>query len=168
VFIGDHGYHLGEHFMWGKVTLFEESARMPLIVRVPGLTTGTSSKALVEMVDLFPTLAALCGVTPPSHLQGSSLVPFLKDPASAGKEYAYTVVARGEQLGRAIRFDHWRYTEWGSPDKAELYDLNADPKEFTNLVGDPTHAAVLARAQALLAKAGQHAKGQALPKPQGT
>ncbi|MFO1447301.1 MAG: sulfatase [Opitutaceae bacterium] len=168
VFVGDHGYHLGEHFMWGKVTLFEESARMPMIVRVPGLTKGDSSNALVEMVDLFPTLAALCGVTPPSHLQGRSLVPLLKDPAATGKQYAYTVVQRGEQLGRAIRFDHWRYTEWGSPDKAELYDLNVDPKEFTNLVDDQHHAAVLARAMALLAQAAQHAKGQANPNPKSS
>jgi arylsulfatase A-like enzyme len=139
-----------------------------MIVRVPGVTKGGSSKALVEMVDLFPTLAALCGVTPPSNLQGRSFVPLLKDSAAAGKEYAYTVVKRGEQLGRAIRFEHWRYTEWGSPDRAELYDLDADPKEFTNLVGNKDHTAVLARAKALLAKAGQHAKGQAIPNPKGS
>ncbi|MDQ5979254.1 MAG: iduronate 2-sulfatase [Verrucomicrobiota bacterium] len=165
VFVGDHGYHLGEHFMWGKVTLFEESARMPMLVRVPGLTKGGSCKALVEMVDLFPTLAALCGVTPPSNLQGRSFVPLLHDPTATGKEYAYTVVRRGDQLGRAIRFDHWRYTEWGSPDNAELYDLHADPTEFTNLISNPVHAAILARAKALLAQAEQHAKGPAKSNP---
>ncbi|MFZ5830823.1 MAG: sulfatase [Planctomycetota bacterium] len=159
VFVGDHGYHLGEHFMWGKVLLFEESVRMPMIVRVPGMTNGASANGLVEMVDIFPTLAELCGVKPPANLQGRSFKPLLQDPGEAGKEYAFTVVKRGAQLGLAIRFDHWRYTEWGSPEQAELYDLNADPKEFTNLVGDKKHAELLARARQLMAKAQQHAKG---------
>ena len=158
VFVGDHGYHLGEHHMWGKVLLFEESARMPMIVRVPGMTQGSSANGLVEMVDLFPTLAELCGVSPPANLQGRSFKPLLVDTKAAGKEYAYTVVKRGEQLGLAIRFDHWRYTEWGSPTQAELYDLNADPKEFTNLVNNRKHAEVLARARQLLAKAQERAK----------
>ncbi len=165
VFIGDNGYHLGEHFMWGKVTLFEESARLPMIVRVPGMTKGVPSKGLVELVDIFPTLAELCGVTPPAHLQGRSFVPLLKDPSAPGKDYAYTVVKRGEQLGLAIRFDQWRYTEWASPDLAELYDLKADPGEFTNLVRDKNHSDTLRRARELLAKAEQHAKAQAKPAP---
>jgi arylsulfatase A-like enzyme len=167
VFIGDNGYHLGEHFMWGKVTLFEESARLPMIVRVPGVTHGASSRGLVEMVDLFPTLAELCGVTPPAGLQGRSFSPQLKDPEAPGKEFAYTVVKRGDQLGLAIRFDHWRYTEWGSPDQAELYDLDSDPKEFTNLVGQPSHAATLGRARQLLEQAQRLALGQTTPTPKG-
>jgi iduronate 2-sulfatase len=158
VFVGDHGYHLGEHFMWGKVLLFEESARMPMIVRVPGMTKGASANGLVEMVDIFPTLADLCGVTPPANLQGRSFKPLLLNPTAPGKDYAYTVVQRGDKQGRAIRFDRWRYTEWGSSEQAEFYDLNADPKEFTNLVGDRKHAEVLARARQLLATAEQHAK----------
>jgi iduronate 2-sulfatase len=160
VFIGDNGYHLGEHFMWGKVTLFEESARLPMIVRVPGMTKGASSKGLVELVDIFPTLSELCGVTPPANLQGRSFAALLKDPSAPGKDTAYTVVKRGEKLGRAIRFDRWRYTEWGSPELAELYDLEADPREFTNLVGNKSHSAELRRARELLAKAEQHAKAQ--------
>lgn len=162
VFVGDHGYHLGEHFMWGKVHLFEESARMPFIVRVPGVTKGATSKGLVEMLDIFPTLAELCGVTPPANLQGRSLVPMLQDPTAPGKQYAYTVVKRRDSLGLAVRFENWRYTEWGSPDQAELYDLNADPQEFTNLVGKKTSADVLARARQVLAQAQAHAKSQSL------
>ena len=165
VFVGDHGYHLGDDFMWGKVTLFEESARQPMIVRVPGLTNGASSPGLVELVDLFPTLAELCGVKPPANLQGRSFATMLKNPAAPGKEYAYTVVRRGDQLGRAIRFEHWRYTEWGSPDQAELYDLNSDPKEFTNLVIKNDYAEVLGRARKLLDKAELHARGQRHPDP---
>lgn len=169
IFVGDHGFHLGEHFMWGKVHLFEESALMPMIVRVPGLTKqGASANGLVEMVDIFPTLAELCGVTPPAHLQGRSFAPLLKDAGAPGKEYAYTVVKRGNQLGRAIRFEHWRYTEWGSPDQAELYDLKSDPREFTNLAGKKEHAAVRDRAQQILAKAQQYAKSQLPPTPEGS
>jgi iduronate 2-sulfatase len=165
VFVGDHGYHLGEHFMWGKVLLFEESARLPMIVRVPGVTQGLSTKGLVEMVDIFPTLAELCGVTPPATLQGRSFAPLLRDPGAPGKAYAYTVVKRGEKLGLAIRFEHWRYTEWGSPDQAELYDLNGDPKEFTNLAKNAAYAEVLNRAQQMLAQAQQHALGPDKPTP---
>jgi arylsulfatase A-like enzyme len=134
-----------------------------MIVRVPGITQGASASGLVEMVDLFPTLAELCGVPPPANLQGRSFKPLLVDPKAAGKEYAYTVVKRGERLGLAIRFDHWRYTEWGSPAQAELYDLKADPKEFTNLINHQKHAEGLARAQQLLAKAQQRAKPLAKP-----
>jgi arylsulfatase A-like enzyme len=161
VFVGDHGYNLGEHFMWGKVLLFEESARVPLIIRAPGLTRGAQARGLVEMLDLFPTLAELCSVPPPAHLQGRSLAPMLRDAAAPGKERAYTVVRRGETLGTAIRFDRWRYTEWGHPDLNELYDLEGDPREWTNLAKDPAHAGTVRRASQLLAQAGQQARSQA-------
>ncbi len=154
VFIGDHGYNLGEHFMWGKVLLFEESARVPMIVRVPGITAGgDSATGLVEMVDLFPTLAELCSVTPPANLQGRSLVPMLRDPSAAGKEWAYTVVRRGNELGRAVRFGRWRYAEWGRPDLNELYDLETDPRECTNLAGNPEFARIVQEARQVLARA---------------
>ena len=130
VFIGDNGYHLGEHFMWGKVLLFEKSAKVPMLVRVPGLTKSKGiANGLVELVDIFPTLAELCSVTPPAHLQGLSIVPLIKDPAAVGKNYAYTVVKRGDKLGYAIRFDRWRYTEWITPEQSELYNLAADRHE---------------------------------------
>jgi iduronate 2-sulfatase len=96
ILTSDHGYQLGEHFMWGKVTLFEVCNRVPLIVRVPGMTTaGSSSEGLVEMVDYFPTLTELCGLQAPEILQGRSLVPMLKDAEAPGKDAVYTVVSRG-------------------------------------------------------------------------
>lgn len=134
ILTSDHGYQLGEHFMWGKVTLFEVCDRVPLIVRVPGMTTpGSASEGLVELIDLYPTLAELCNVQAPVELQGQSLVPALRDATFAGKETAYTVVTRGTQLGQAIRTDRWRYARW--PNGEELYDLNNDPAEHTNLAG---------------------------------
>ena len=160
VFVGDHGYNLGEHFMWGKVLLFEESARVPMIVRVPGVTRGAQARGLVEMLALFPTLAELCSVKPPAHLQGRSLAPLLRDPSSPGKEWAYTVVRRGETLGTAIRFDRWRYTEWGQPDLNELYDLESDPREWTNLAKSPEFAAVAQRGRKLLTEARAQAAAQ--------
>jgi len=164
VFIGDHGYNLGEHFMWGKVILFEESARVPMLVRVPGVTRGTQTHGLVELVDFFPTLTELCSIKAPAHLQGRSFAPMLRDPAAPGKEWAYTVVLRGETVGSALRFDRWRYTEWGDPRLNELYDLEGDPNEWTNLAKNPKHAEEVRRASALLARARAEARSQVAAK----
>ena len=147
VLTSDHGYLLGEKFMWGKVMLFETCDRVPLIIRVPqsveivSTTPGSTSEGLVELVDLFPTLAGLCGVTPPSELQGRSLVGMLNDPDSIGKEVVYTVVTRGELFGKAIRTQRYRYTLW--PTGEELYDLWDDPQEETNLASVSKHNATL-------------------------
>ncbi len=134
VFTSDHGYHLGEHSLWGKVTLFEECARVPMIVRVPGRTKGgTRTGGLVELVDVFPTLTELCKINNSPTVQGKSFAALLSRPEGTGKDVAYTVVSRGKLLGRSIRTKRWRYAEWGSPEQAELYDLQADPHEDHNL-----------------------------------
>ena len=137
VFTSDHGYHLGDHFLWGKVTLFDVGTRVPFIVRVPGLTKpGTTSEAMVELIDIYPTLAQLTGLTPPDHLQGNSLRPLLDHPERPGrKKYAYSVVTRGQKLGYAIRNQRWRYSLW--PNGEELYNLTNDPEERHNLAGKP-------------------------------
>lgn len=154
VLISDHGYHLGEHFMWGKVTLFEECARVPLIVRVPGRTrSGVISEGLVELVDLYPTLAELCGVSLTEDIQGRSFVSLLDSPAGPGKAAAYTVVTRGKQLGRSIRTTGWRFAEWGSAEACELYDLKSDPQEYRNLATLPQHRSQLEKMRALLGEA---------------
>jgi len=163
IFTSDHGYHLGEHFMWGKVTLFEECARVPLVVRVPGVSqAGTTSDALVETIDLFPTLVELCGLTTPTHLQGQSYVSLIRKPNGLGKPSAYTVVSRGTQLGRSIRTQRWRYAEWGENKAAELYDLKSDPREYTNLAKSPKHRDTVRRMKTHLAK--RQAQAEEAPK----
>ena len=137
VFTSDHGYHLGDHFLWGKVTLFDIGARVPFMIRAPGITKGgTRSQAMVELVDVYPTLAQLTGLKPPAHLQGLSLRPLLDHPERMGKKkFAYTVVTRGPKLGHALRSQRWRYGKW--PDGEELYNLTRDPQEKINLADKP-------------------------------
>lgn len=152
VFTSDHGYHVGEHGLWQKMSLFEESARVPLLIVAPNNgTPGSVADAPVSHVDLFPTLAQLCGVTPPDNLQGQSLVPMLRDPKHVGRGWAISQVARGgaqnqkRYFGYSLRTQRWRYTEWdnGSQGK-ELYDHDHDPKEITNLAQKPEHAKTIA------------------------
>jgi arylsulfatase A-like enzyme len=124
VFTSDHGYHMGEHGLWQKQSLFEESARVPLLIVAPGVSKpGGVAKSPMGHVDLFPTLAELCGVKSPANLQGQSLAPMLKDPTVAGRGWALTQVVRGGGMPRAdeeakrvfgfsLRTPRWRYTEW--------------------------------------------------------
>jgi uncharacterized sulfatase len=150
---GDHGFHLAEHQgLWRKMTLFEESDHAPLIVAAPGFRRGAVSPRLVEWVDFYPSLIELCGLPGVSGLEGTSLVPLLREPARAWKKAAYTVVSRGETLGRRVVTERYRYTEWGSPDVAELYDHQRDPKEFVNRVKDPAMGATLREMRRLLAE----------------
>ena len=160
VFTSDHGYHLGEHFMWGKVTLFEVCDRVPLIVRVPGMTkAGAVSEGLVELVDLYPTLAELGDVARPDDLQGVSIVPLLEDAEAPGREVAYTVVSRGPVLGRAIRTEEWRYAAW--PDGEELYFLPEDAEERVNLAGNPEYAPQLEEMRKRLETTRERAEAEA-------
>ena len=135
VFISDHGYHLGEHFLWGKVTLFEECARVPMVIHAPGITIAESqTQSLVELVDLVPTLCQLCNITIPAYVQGVSLKPVLQNPDAMVKKQAYTVVTRGPStLGRSVRTERWRFADWGD-EQFELYDLKNDPTELENRI----------------------------------
>lgn len=155
VFWGDHGWHLGEHFRWQKRSLFEESARVPLIVSAPGRKGGgRASRALVELVDLYPTIADLCTVETPTTIEGQSFVPLLDKPDRPWKAAAFTQVSGpGGIIGRAVRTDRHRYIRWDGFDPAEeLYDERQDPREFTNLAGDSASSKVLARMRDILAR----------------
>ena len=160
VFTSDHGYHTGEHGLWQKMSLFEESARVPMLIVAPGVTAkGGVAKSPVSHIDLFPTLTELCGLKAPSNIQGQSLVPMLKDPSVTGRGWAITQVTRGGAgagaaqnskanerrfFGYSLRTARWRYTEWDEGKQGrELYDHDADPFEQTNLANKVEHAKIV-------------------------
>ena len=147
VFLGDHGFHMGEHLLWQKMTLFEESCRVPLIIRAPGVTpAGGICKRPVSQIDLFPTLADLCGLGLPSEKEGISMAPLLRDPSRAWKKGAFTCMDNGT----SVRTERYRYNEWGGPEQAELYDHETDPRELRNLAKDPKFKDVVAELSALI------------------
>jgi arylsulfatase A-like enzyme len=143
VFVSDHGYNLGEHDCWSKVSLWEGSVRIPLIISIPGSTEshGRTSTSIVELIDLYPTLTELCGLQgdQPAILQGKSLLPFLYGGSEdTGTALAYTVSYGGKAA--SIRTSRWRYTRWGEEiavGQEELYDHLQDPEEHHNLASDP-------------------------------
>jgi iduronate 2-sulfatase len=149
VFTSDHGYHLADHGLWQKMSLFERSARVPLIIAAPGAKAqGQTARGLVELVDLYPTLASLAGLSAPGTLDGVSFAPMLNDVAAKVKDAAFTQV----RDGYAVRTDRWRYIEWaGGAQGAQLYDMERDPAETTNVADDPRHAATVADLRARLA-----------------
>ena len=165
VYLSDHGYHLGEHGQWQKMTVFEEAARVPLIIAAPGMKgAGRSTARLAELVDVYPTLADLCGLAGPKELEGTSLRPLLDDPQIAWKKGAFTQVvhsARGgradkkgvkeKAMGRSVRNERYRYTQWNEgKNGAELYDHETDPHEWRNLAEDPKSAEVVRQMKELL------------------
>ena len=161
VFMSDHGYQLGEHGLWQKSTLFERSVRVPLIVANPrNKNAGQATSALTELVDVYPTLAQLCGLQNPPHVRGQSLVPVLDDVGQSMREAALSVTmsrsrpgGKGDNRikGYSIRTARYRYTAWNNAEAGEeLYDYETDPDEFTNLARDPQQRELLERMQALL------------------
>lgn len=141
----DHGYLLGQHGQWMKQTLFEGSARVPLIISVPGLATkGQASGRTVELLDVYPTLTDLCGIPAPAHLQGKSLKNLLHQPDASWERPAYTQVRRQDLMGYSVRNETWRYTEWDEGRKGvELYHYGQDPQEQRNLALDPQYKPVV-------------------------
>jgi arylsulfatase A-like enzyme len=154
VFFGDHGYHLGEKGKWSKHnSVFEVAARVPLIVCAPGGAAGKSTPRTVQLLDVYPTLAELCGLAPPEGLEGHSLAPLIKNPQAPWPHPAYTVCNNAGVGGQSVRTERWRYSEWnGGAAGAVLFDEQADPHEMKNLAGDPGHQPVVAEMKGLLAK----------------
>jgi iduronate 2-sulfatase len=171
VFWGDHGWHLGDHGQWCKHTNYEQAARIPILVRAPGITKpGTRTRAVIETVDIYPTLVELAKLPAPktSHpLDGRSFVATLRDAAAPTKEAVFHSYPRsrpgeGAIIGRAVRTERHRLVEWKKPGAAsttaelELYDYAADPLETKNLAA--AQPEVVARLRQLLA-----AQPEALP-----
>ncbi|NBY01481.1 MAG: DUF4976 domain-containing protein, partial [Planctomycetes bacterium] len=153
VFTSDHGYHMGEHGLWQKRSIFEESARVPLIMVDPKMKiSNATSPRTVEMLDIYPTLADLCGLKYPDYLDGKSLKPLLEDPKAQWDRPAITQTVLGKNInGYTIRNERFRYTEWNNgKDGVQLYDHDADPKELKNLANDPAHKNTVAELSKLM------------------
>jgi iduronate 2-sulfatase len=165
VFTSDHGYHMGEHGLWQKMSLFEESARVPLLIVAPGVSGGTIVSSPVSQVDIYPTLAQLAEVETPQNIQGQSLVPMLKDPMTSGRGWALTQVTRSRPrpqnsgagnrseryFGYSLRTAQYRYTEWDDGHEgAELYDHGEDSRELVNLADRADYAEIVTQLQATL------------------
>lgn len=156
IVFSDHGFQLGEHGLWSKYTLFEQATRVPLMMRVPGMTDhGEDCDGIVELVDLLPTLGELLELDTPPNLEGTSMVPLLRQPKQPWKRAAFSMLDIGGGRGRSVRTKRWRYAEWKTRGGVlkELYDLEADPWEQTNLAGAPEHSEQVNKMAALL-KAG--------------
>lgn len=159
VFWSDHGYGNGEHGQWMKQSIFEASAWMPMIMAGSGVKGRGACKRTVELVDLYPTLADVCGLAhAPKNLQGRSMKPLLENPRAAWDKPALTQVRRNKNEtggkaidGYSIRTERYRYTEWNNAEEGmEMYDYQTDPKEMKNIARDPGAASMRAQLQAKL------------------
>lgn len=144
VFTSDHGWYLGEKQMWHKGKLWEEGTHIPLTIYAPGLTQPDSVSAQpVSLIDLYPTFCDLARLKKPAHLDGDSLLPLLKDPATPREKPAITAMGGGEKVSYAARDARWRYIRYADGSE-ELYDHDADPHEWTNLAAQPDTAEIRA------------------------
>ena len=151
VLLGDHGWSLDDHGMWGKHSNFEVVLHSPLIVKAPGIAGGTVSEALVEFVDIYPTLTELCSLkNPADQLEGESFAPVLENPDQSFKEF---VISKW-QHGMTLLTERYSYTEWSEKGSAVvaqmLYDLQEDPSEFVNIAGNPKNAPLIQKLQQTL------------------
>ncbi len=153
VFFGDHGYHLGEHGWWNKVTIYEKGHNAPLIIYTgDDNVAGKETTAMIEFLDFYPTLTNYCGLDSiPDHLEGMDFGSVLKDPESSFRDHVNSIIRRGEFLGRTVKTREWRYTEWDDGNKGtELYDQLNDPLEYNDLSGYPEYESVMAKMRSLI------------------
>jgi len=141
IFTSDHGFHLGEHLFWMKVSLHEESARVPLIIKVPGKKPAVCN-SFVELIDLYPTVAELARIPYSEHLQGKSLIKTIDDPSHTVRDMAFSVTQGGRTF--LLRDENWAFIQYDEDAAAgiELFDMKKDPKQFNNLADDPEYANV--------------------------
>lgn len=153
VFWGDHGYHLGEKGKWSKAySLYELGLRVPLLIAMPK-SKGSSTNRIVELVDLYPTLAELCGLPKPTKVSGNSLAPLVKNPKAKWDFPAYSVTQYRQSFGKSVRTSRWHYVEWDEGKSgAMLYEHPKDALELKNLANVPKYAPIIAEMQQLLAK----------------
>ena len=139
VFTSDHGFHLGEHEFWMKVSVKEESAKVPLIIKVSGKEPAVCN-SFVELLDLYPTVAELAGLSYSGHIQGKSLVKTLDDPEHEVRDMAFSVTQNGETF--LLRTDKWAYIQYGEDASLgiELFDMEKDPGQYTNLAMLPEYS----------------------------
>jgi len=163
----DHGWHLGEHSAWSKMTNFGIATRVPFIIAAPGIAPART-RNFAELVDLYPTLCDLTGLKPPRHLEGESLVPVLKEPVGQITSMALSQHERHREkyMGRALRTDDHRYVAWfekktGRIVERELYDHRIDPLETRNIAGKPAQATLVKRLHQRLESAFKLRSGRA-------
>ena len=148
IFTSDHGYHLGEHDFWAKVSLHEESAKVPLIICVPGKKPAVCD-SFTELIDLFPTVSRLCGLGVPARIQGKDISPMLDDPSHVVRDAAFCVNGKGFLL----REDRWAFIQYAEDASkgVELFDMTKDPLQYTNLASSQEHRPIVDRFQRQLA-----------------
>jgi choline-sulfatase len=139
IFTSDHGFHLGEHSFWMKVSLHEESVRVPMIIKVPGKKPAVCN-SFVELLDLYPTIAELAGLETSKHLQGKSLAKTIENPNHEVRKMAFSVSQGGKTF--LLRTEKWAYIQYDEDAKSgiELFDMENDPKQFTNLANKAAYA----------------------------
>ncbi|MCC5938239.1 MAG: sulfatase [Lunatimonas sp.] len=151
IFTSDHGFHLGEHGFWMKVSLREESVRVPLIIKIPGQQPQVCH-SLVELLDLYPTVAELAGLPTPEHVQGKSLVKTLENPEHQVRDMAFSVSVRGQGHSFLLRSEKWAYIQYDEDAGGgmELFDMQHDSKQYNNLAYLPKYQPIVASFQKAL------------------
>ncbi|MDX9748816.1 MAG: sulfatase [Paludibacter sp.] len=153
VFFGDHGYHLGEHNWWNKVTIYQKGTNAPFIVAGNAVgKKGVKSQSMFEYIDIYPTLADVLNLkNSPAYLEGMSFKKTLKNPSKPFRSYVNSIVSRGPMLGRMVKNADWRYIEWDDAKLGiELYNQHDDPVEYKNLANDPAYRPVIEKMKKLM------------------
>ena len=147
IFAADNGLALGSHGLLGKQSVFEHSMRTPLIIAGPGIPRGKSTTAFTYLFDLFPTLCDVLAIKPPADLEGESLRPLWEGKKERVRDSVFLPFI---QIQRAVRDERWKLIAYPKIGHLQLFDLQTDPHETTNLIDRPENAAHVARLQKLM------------------